>query len=336
VLVVLIVPLIWAQIAAHSARSLMMNPEFTKSAIRRSGVYGEMDHVLAGVVIDGIKYPQGAPPFTRDEVAGLITQVLPPARLQVMTETTIDGLHRWILQGEARPAIVLDLQEVRSALPVALKDLIKVKVEALPVCTVAQAIQVAKGYTGGLPPCKLSEPKLNQMIIDMALPTAEFQKAIPARIDVGAAVERAQGPHFWTEAGQGLYDVRRALDLIPWGWTVILLLLGVLALLNLDHWYTPLLWIGATLLVGGGLLLASSLFALSWVFSRFIADAVRIGSTVDALVLSVMRLALDSIGVLVRNVSMLVSLVGLGTLIAGMAGAVTKRPPSTPGAKAVS
>ena len=335
-LVIIIVPLIWGQIAAHTARSLLLDPEFTKSVMQRSGIYNELDDVFAEVVVADIKYPQGAPPFTPAEVSTLITRVLPPARLQVMAETTIDGLYRWILRAEARPNIVLDLQEVRTALPPALKELIKSKVEALPVCTTTQAVQVARGYTGGLPPCKLSEPKLNQAIIDMALPVAEFEKAIPARIDVTAEVERSQGPRFWSETHQKIAGVRKSIDLIPWGWAVILLLLGVLGLLNLDHWYTPFVWIGVTLLTGGGILLLSSLFVLSWVFTRFIAQAVQTGKPTDALALSAIRMALDSVGVALRSLSMQVTLAGLVSLIAGVAGIVTKRPPSTPGAKAAS
>lgn len=328
-LVLIIMSAVSGQIAAHSARELLADPAASKEILRQSGIYVQMETFLVDQLSAG--FSQSDLQFTRAEVNAIVTGVLPAGRLQLMAEGAVEGLHTWFWSGAARPQIVIDLTESRQALPAVLRPIIRAKVEALPVCTTAQAAQVALTYKGGMPPCKSSSADFNRMVVDRAIPDTELQKMVPGRVDVTAELEAQNGPDFWPEMSASLANARYALNLVPYGWGVILVLLALLALLNLDRWYTPFGWMAAPLLLGGGLLLGVGLVGVN-IALPFLQDAMVTGDAAGALVFSMIRAAVQTLFLSMRNISLIVSLAGLGSVIIAVAGKVMAPPADGPGA----
>lgn len=323
-LLLVLVPLLWVQLTAHTARSLLHNPAFPLEAVRQSGVGREMQRLLVDQIAVRFQGPQAPFPFTRDEVNTIVTRVLPAARLEAMTETAVEGLYRWFHGSEAKPKIELDLTEARAALPAVLTEVISAKIEALPVCTLAQAADLMRNYKGGMPPCKSPNAAFNRGVVDMAVKRANVETLLPAKVDVTGEIERREGLQFWTSLNEDLAWVRRFLNLVPVGWGVAGALLLLLALLNLDRWHRAFGWVGAALLLGGGLPLA-----IAWTEARaalpWISSGVSATSPTDALALSVVKVALESLAVALRSVSQTVALAGAGGIALALAGRTISR-----------
>lgn len=328
-LVLALIPTLWGQMAAHTVRSMILDPVATKAVIRDSGVYLQMERLLVQEVSAGLRNPENPIPFTEAEVSGLVGRVVPASRLQSLAEQAIDGLYQWFLTESLRPTLVLDLSPIRAELPGAVRAVIQAKVEALPVCSANQAAQLAVTYKGGMPPCKSPDARFNRMVIDSAMPTAEIEQLIPDRLDVAAELEDRQGSAFWEDLNTSLSLARTGLGLIPYGWGVVGVMMLLLLLLNMRTWYSPFGWLAAPLLVAGGLMLVTAWVGVGIVLP-ILTGATVAGTAGADVAASVAKIALGSLALSLRNLSLLVSLVGLGFLILAVAGSLTgSRPGGT-------
>lgn len=321
-LVLILIPVLWGQMAAHTVRTMIIDPVATKAIIRDSGVYLQMERLLVQEVSAGLRNPQNPIPFTEAEVSGLVGRVVPSSRLQALAEQAIDGLYQWFLTESLRPNLVLDLSPIRAELPAAVRAVIQAKVDALPVCTANQAAQLAVTYKGGMPPCKSPDARFNRAVIDAAMPTAEIEKLIPNRLDVAAELEERQGPAFWEDLNRSLALARQGLNLIPFGWGVVGGLMVLLLLLNLRTWYSPFGWLAAPLLVAGGLMLVAAWVGVGIVLP-ILTGATVAGTAGADVAASVAKVTMGSLALSLRNLSLLISLVGIGCLILAVTGSLT-------------
>lgn len=313
----ILVPLLLAQMAAHTARSLVTDPESVKQVARESGVYAKVEQQLVANLTAGADRQGARLPLIQAEIRQLVRQVLPPTRVEAMGDRVADGMHAWLMGQRRRPDIVLDLSDVRREFPEAVRQMLYEKVAALPVCTPAQALQLLNSYGGGMPPCKSPDERINRSMVDRAVAEARVEEMIPTRYDLAAQFEALYGPWFWQEAEVSVAGARVVLGLIPWGWGVIAILLLLLALLNLDQWWTPFGWIAAPLLIGGGLITLGALVAVAMV------PRLGPGDWSSAIAFSL----LHSAGIALRQTGMLVALAGLGCLVLAVAGRLISPPP---------
>lgn len=327
ILVLILFPLVVGQITASAARSLLSDSVFTKEVMRESGIYTEMEAFLVDQLSEG--FQRSAIQFTRAEVYSIVTGALPASRLQAVSEAAIEGLHKWFWSGASRPDVVIDLTGARRALPSVIRPIIVAKVEALPVCTAAQAAQLALSYSGGMPPCKSPNATFNKMVIDRAVSDADLENLMPARVDLAAELEMSNGPDFWRELSADIRSARLGLDMIPFGWGLIAILLALVALLNLDRWYTPFGWVAAPLLAGGSVLLLVGLVGVNLAVPMLRGTVVT-GDAEGAFAISVMRAAVETLFISMRTISMIVALTGLGCVIVAVAGRMISPPGPDP------
>lgn len=318
-LLLLIVPTICGQIAVQTARSLLLDPAVPERLARESGFAGEVERAVMLQVSGSLT--GGATPLnlTRAEAEALVRTVLPPARIELHTAVMVGGLQRWLAGQTQRPEILIDLRAEQAALPAALIAVAEAKVATLPVCTTQEAIRYAAGPRTEMPPCRLSDPKANRAIIEYVVANAHLENYIPAQLDVAAQF----GPAFWDEQPGGFQAVRLGLSLVPYGWAVTGFLLLLLALLNLDRWYTPFAWVGGALIAGGGLMLVGALGALS-VALPLLLQAAGAGGFGEAIAAALVGGA----AVTMRNLSAIVAAAGLASVVVAVAGSVSSGPAS--------
>lgn len=318
-LVLLLIPLIWVQIAAQTARELLFDSSFTKSVVRQSGLYLQLERRLIDELAANFTGPQVPVEFTTKEVRTLISRVLPASRLQVLAEASIDGLHEWFVSGKARPDIVMDLTDVQLALPPALRQILETKVAALPVCTVAQALELARTHNGGMPPCRSGDPNFDRMVIDRAIRSSEVDRLIPPRFDVALEMELRGGQDFWVKKSRWFGTARLGVLATQWGWYVIAALFVALAMLNRRRWHTPFAWVAAPLLIAGAIVLTVGWIGVD-VLLPFVDTLTAPTQSSDAVIYSLIKIGMESLAVAMRNLGMLISLGGLACLAISVAG----------------
>src|SRR2546428_1161091 len=159
--------------------------------------------------------------------------------------------------------------------------------------------------------CKSPNADFNRKVVERATSDAQLAQLIPDRVDLSADLEQMNGPAFWTEMSDDLGAVRAGLTLIPYGWGLIALLLALLAVLNLDRWYTPFGWMATPLLIGGGIMLTFGALGLD-VAQPIIQEAFGSGGEMAATALSGIHLAMEGLFGAIRNLSIIAVLLGLG------------------------
>lgn len=311
-LVLLLCPIVLGQIAAASARTLLRDSAFTKQVVRESGIYVEMESLLVGQLTEGLE--DGEIAFTPAEMTSIVTGVLPAERIERLAEPLLEGFHGWFWSGAPRPELVLDLTDLRTTFPGVMRPIILAKIEALPVCSASQAAQLEASFKGGMAPCKSPNPDFNRRVVERAVSDAQLAKLIPGRVDLAAELERKNGPAFWTELKEQFGEVRTGLDLIPFGWGVIILLLALLAVLNLDRWYTPFGWMAAPLLVGGSIMLSVGALGMGFV-QPIIQRAVVDDDAISTRALAGIQVAMHGLFGLMRNLSIGTVLLGIGCIV---------------------
>lgn len=308
------------QIAASAGRTLVKDATLFKGIVQESGLYSQ---VQTGLVAQLAESFQGAEvELTEAEVATLIDKILPATRMQRLTDGMVDGLHGWFWSDEERPTILLDLSEVRAAFPGALRPLIIAKIEALPACSAARGAQLAASYNGGMLPCKPSDAAFNQRVVESITAELALEEFLPERIDLTAQLEEANGSDFWAEMREGFEEARSLLDMVPFGWGVIGLLIGLLALLNLDRWYTPFGWVAATLLIGGGLALFGGMLGTG-VAQSMIQEAISSGDEAMQ-VMGLAQLGMERLFSLMRQMGLTAAAIGLVCMGIAMIGRRTQ------------
>ncbi|HEY3367746.1 MAG TPA: hypothetical protein VGK74_22030 [Symbiobacteriaceae bacterium] len=260
---------------------------------------------------------------TAADVQFFVDQVLPSAQVQAVVETVIDGLQRWFVSDAPRPEIVLDLAFMRSALPGAVHAAMAAKVASLPACTPAQSQALLQDTDGEPLSCKPPDSVL-QALTDRMLPPDDLAR-LPDQAAIAAMAEGTGGPAGWEQANARRSQARFYLSLLPWGWGVIGVLLLLLALLNRDRRYTPFGWIAAALLLGGGVPLLAALTCARLL--PYFVSSMTDGGPNTGLVQIVLGTLLQWIAATLRNISLLVTLAGLGSLIAAVSGVITNTPP---------
>lgn len=321
-LVLVLCPLLLVQITASAGRSLVKDADRLKGIVRETGIYATLQAGLVEQFAGSLE--GGELELTEAEMATLANGMLPAARLQAIFESMIDGMHAWFWSDEPRPTITLDLSEMRAALPGALRPIIVAQIEALPVCSSAQGAQLAASYEGGMPPCKSADPAFNARVIDLVFADAQLQETVPERLDLTSQLEQSNGPEFWAETRESFTTVRRALDLIPWGWGLIAFLIGLLALLNLDRWYVPFGWIGVTLLIGGSLALAGGMLGTGLTYLMVQGAEASDGG---AELLGLVQAVADRWFSIGRQVGLLTMVLGVGSVTVAIVGK-RRAPPS--------
>lgn len=315
ILLLVLCPVLLLQLTASAGRSLVRDADLLKEIVQETGIYAELQadlvEQLAGS-LDG-----GELDLTEAEMTTLANGVLPATRLQTMLESMIDGMHGWFWSDEPRPTIILDLTQMRAALPEAIRPIIAARIEALPVCSATRAAQLAASYQGGMAPCKSPDPAFNQRVIERVASDPQLQAMIPERLDLTSRLEQSEGPDYWVDARESFTSVRSALDLIPFGWGVIALLLALLALLNLDRWYVPFGWIGATLLIGGSLALVGGMLGTG-LASLMMQGAIE--QEGGGQVLGLIQAGADRWFSIVRQGGLLTMLLGVGSVIVAVVG----------------
>lgn len=303
------------QITASAGRSLIRDAAFLKEIVRETGIYAELQADLVDQVAGSLEGGEVA--FTEAEMTTFVNGVLPAVRLQSLMESMIDGMHGWFWSDDPRPTIVLDLSEMRATFPGVVRPIITARIEALPVCSTAQAAQLAASYKGGMVPCKSPDAAFNRRVVERMASDAQLQAMIPERLDLTSQLEETNGPAYWAEARESFTKLRTALDLIPFGWGLIALLLALLALLNLDRWYVPFAWIGATLLAGGGLAVVGAILGTGLVYLMIQgADS----SDGGAQLIGLIQAGAERWVGIVRQSGLITALAGLGSVIIAMIG----------------
>lgn len=333
-LILILIPVLWAQMAAHTVRTFVLDPQATETLLQDSGAYQELEQVVVLQLSAGLSGPGSPIAFSDVEVKSLVSKVLPADQIQALAETAFEGVHSWLLSGDVRPQVVLDLSRVQTALPGAVQAVVEKKVEALPVCTVQQAAQLAQTYKGGMPPCKSPDPAFNRTVVEKAISMSDLERMIPARLDVAAALE-AQEPGFWQRYEEPLTRFRMGLSWIPYGWGLVGILLLLLTLLNLHAWHAPFGWLSAPLLIAGGTMLAVTWVGTGMLIPLLTGASVGDGPGGEGLA-RLAQMAAETLMLSLRNLGMLVALVGLGCLIVSVAGSVLSHRPQEPGEQAAS
>ncbi len=325
-LVLILVPVLMGQITAHTARDMLLDAAFPQRIAREADLYVKLEAIITeGIVETALQQPSPLP-VTRADIERFAREVLPAERIQRIAEDVMAGLHAWALGSDPVPELYVDLSEVREALPEAVRTIVTEKMAELPVCTQDQLAQLI-GRTGSeLPACRTDDPRLNQVIIDQVVAGLNVDQ-VPARVDLATVWQGDAGPAMWEENWYRLQEARLVLNAIPYGWAVVGFLLLLLALLNLDRWYTPFGWIGAVGLLGGGLVFVGAI-SLAGLALPAMAAAV-VGAPEAEVILDVVRAAISALAVPLRNNSFLVILIGLAAVIIAVVGAITApKPPS--------
>ncbi len=309
----LLVPLIWAQIAAQSARELLLDPTFAKGVISQSGLYLQLERRLVDEFVAAFVGPQSPPQFTPGEFRTLINGVLPAGQIKALAEAAIDDLYTWFDSGKARPELVVDLTAVQQALPPALQQFVEAKVAALPVCTVRQALDLARDYNGGIPPCRSGNAEFDKMMIGRAIQSIGFDQLIPAQFDLVPEVERRYGQDFWTAKSRWFSAAHLVVLATRWGWYLIAALLVVLVMLNREKWHTPFGWASAPLLIAGLTVLTAGWIGMEVLlpFADTLATPTQASS---AIVYSLVKATLESIAAAMKDMGLFISLGGLACL----------------------
>jgi hypothetical protein len=331
-LLLVLVSLLSAQITLHTAHALLADSTAAKRAVRSSGFYRQTEEALITSLASGLEGGDASVPVGAETAREIVRTVLPPGRLEAMGDATVDGLRTWLLGRTVRPEIIIDLSDIRRALPGALRSAVEAQVAQLPVCTPQQAAQLVRNTGGSIPPCRSADPKVNQALIDRALQPAAIEALIPARIDVAAQIEAANGPGFWDEANLALRNVRFALGLVPWGWVAVCSLLLLLWLLNRDRWYSPLGWAGVALVLGGGLPLLAGWGILQWIVPGMAPS--RMGNPAETGLAAMAQALLTAMATSLRNLSLMVLLMGLTFVAVALYGAIRGERSERPGAPA--
>lgn len=327
-LILLLIPLIWAQIAAQTARELLFDPAFTKSVVHQSGLYLQLEQRLVDELAANFTGPQIPVEFTTDEIRTLVNRVLPASRLQVLAEASIDGLHAWFISGTVRPNMVVDLTDVQLALPPALRQLLESKVAALPVCTASQALELVRTYNGGMPPCRSGNASFDRMVIDRAMRSSEVERLIPPRFDLAVEMELRYGEDFWTQKSRWFGTARLGVLATKLGWYVIAALVVALAMLNREQWHTPFAWVATPLLIAGATTLTVGWIGAG-VLLPFVDTLTAPTQPSGAVVYSLVKMAMESLTVAMKDLGLLISLSGLACLVIAMAGSRTSGGPAT-------
>lgn len=345
-LVMLLVPMIVGLTVAQAVHSFLREPGAISSAVRNSGLYDRAQATLSDYLVTTLAADLPSLPVTAAEVTNLIDQVLPASELASIGDQLMSGMQDWVVTGgPIRADLVVDLTGPRERFLTGFTDLIEVKFAALPVCNSQQAQQMLAGeLADGFPPCRTEDAQLNRRLIEEALAPLDLAEIVPVRIDLGAELAEIQGDtqaetqEMMTELGMGGLSLPTRLStftslgfaFLPVAWGVAGFFLLLLALLNLDRWYTPFVWMGIPLLVGGGIAFVMSLIA------QFGSSAlVRIVVPTDAngeMLLPLTESLLGLVGIVLRNVSFPVLLLGLGGVAVTVAGALLDRP-NEPGAE---
>lgn len=326
-LLLLIIPLLIAQITVHSLRSLLLDPTVPKQVMRQAGLYAEVEQSMVRGVLNRVRGQQESFPLPRERVARIINRVLPAQRLAQISEQLIDGLYTWAWSTDSQPVLLVDLSDVRRTLPNAVRAELEAEVAALPVCSAAQLRQLMLRPPTGMPPCKTSDEKVNAAFINQVVKDLNVEQMVPRQVDLAQELAGREGPRFWEEARQKLQPLRVVLNLVLLGWGVITILLLLLALLNLDRWYTPFGWAGAAgLLTGGPLVLAglggsNLLTPLVWSWVPGNPGSQAAGAAV--------ALTIQAVSAAVRNLSFTVLLLGLAAIAVAVFGMVNEHPPES-------
>lgn len=251
ILLLVIVPLLIAQIALQSIRTLLLDPAFPKQVMRESGLYAMVERSLVDRVVAEVRPEELGLPLTRQEIARVIQRVMPAHQMEQVGDQVMDGLYAWAWGSDPYPTLMVDLSDLRRSLDAAVRAELEARIEALPVCTREQAMQVALRSEAGMPPCKAPEKEQNRVFVDHVMQNLDLDRLLPRQIDLAAEIGAEGGPGFWEKVWDDLQLVRFVLNLIIWGWVLVTLLLLLLALLNLDSWHTPFGWVGAAGVLAG-------------------------------------------------------------------------------------
>lgn len=325
VLLLLTVPLLFAQIAIHSVRSLVLDPAFPKQVMREAGVYTAVERSITDSLLQHVRSKQPDLPLSRERLSRIVSRVLLSLQLEQISERLIDELYAWAWGNDPQPVLLVDLTAVRRTLPVIVRAELEAEVEALPVCTLGQLPDLWLRPPTAMPPCKAADPKVNAAFIDQALRNMNLDQVVPREIELAQEMGGRENPSFWADTWEDLQLVRWALNLTLWGWLVLTLLLLLLALLNLDRWHTPFGWIGAAGILAGGPLVLAGLGATN-LLTPVVVNSLGGGAGQGAAAGAVGQ-AVRAVSETVRNLSFTVLLLGLAAIAVMVYGKMNDQPP---------
>ncbi|MFZ5824518.1 MAG: hypothetical protein ACOY94_09340 [Bacillota bacterium] len=321
-LLLIIIPLLIGQIAIVSVRSLLIDPTVPKQVMRQSGLYAEVEQAIMQDLLEEMESQKESLPLPPRRIERIINQVFPAERLAQVAEQLIDGIYAWVWSNDPQPVLVLDLSDIRRTLPIALRAEVEAEVASLPVCNAAQLRQLMLQPPTGMPPCKAADEKVNAAFIDKVLKDLDIGQIVPQQIDLARELAGERGPAYWEEAWLELQPLRTVFSLVLVGWGVITILLLLLALLNLDRWYTPFAWVGAAGALAGIPLVLVGLGGTNY-FVPMVLSSVQADAASQSLGTAV-ALAIQTVSAALRNLSFTVLLFGLAATAVAVYGKTTE------------
>lgn len=305
----------WAALDAlfspRTYTAIIRHPEFVSTVTRlaREQVAAEMLQ-QAGAL---------GPYFTAEDAAWAAERLITGPWLSAQIERWLGALFDWIKSDQPQPELILSLTELKQEVPAIAETLLAEKLRQLPPCTLERVAQALEALLSGreiplcLPPNFDVDGFVRSDVLNLRGNVARQMQLVPDSVDILALAQDSEDGASWLRGLQqireGRQEARRDLTLLGAA------LLGVLLLIGLLRWRPKralFQWWGWTLLLGGGLALATfgTVYAARMALWTWVATSPN--GALPAGLAAVARAAFDSV---------LASVWGRVVVIGGGAGA---------------
>lgn len=270
-----------AVLLGWSIRTSVLSSEPWKAALREARVYDRLlvealpeianeSFTTAGVLENA--------PVTPADIVAVAQGTISAPFLQEQVERALDVAFD-VLQSRTTLAaadLVIPLQDIKRKLPLAVRERLVARVQALPICTTAQLkdFEKFKSLTDALPPCRPKGLDVQAIVRD-SLKVEQITENIPATFDVAAELQKqraadgsatgvAEQVALVQEKAQFIFQTHGYLTL---AWIVLLLGLGALFI---PRWRRSVQWFAIGLFIPSALVCIGTLIARGMLPENFI------------------------------------------------------------------
>jgi len=246
----------------------LLDDEFHVRQLAANDIY-ERIHTDILPAVNATPLYYGGLHVSEEEAQQLSREVFPPEFVRAETEGVIRNFLPWLKGQTDDLRVVLDLTPVRDDARWVAVRFVKAKLDALPTCPAGQSLELPKTAQGALPPCipggAEGEGARRRHLADLTTAIDQAILKAPPMIDLVAVGAMESG----LSRDDFLDRLRRARTVVAIGnalggaltigaLVVLALLLGAVHLPRLRG---SAMWLGATVALSGGVILAATLIA---------------------------------------------------------------------------
>ena len=254
-LVIIFIPIFLIVLISFNLLSVFLDKEQVKDSLEKSGIYTRLVPVLVG---DIYTVEAEIDLVTEAQLTEVLNTTFPPKTVQSEVERTIDGLYPYLLSESENFSVTYDLNGYKKTFLKEAENFILVEIISLPECTAKQLKELDLGNSDELPVCK--PPGFTDAEILEGVVNGDFDEllvGIPDEIILTESriITKPATMEFENqEAQENLFvNTRSAISnrntAFFAGFTVLITILILIALLRWGSYKSIAKWVGWTLLL---------------------------------------------------------------------------------------